>query len=352
MAAEGTAFRAESGARLRTAEAPQSPVILAGFEHPQPAMSAEVLNALVAAYFDYRAEILGAEPTDDRADLRGELEAEFAAARDALRAYLQVNNLTGFAADRDTLRQLYQSASAELLLTRSRLKQAEAQLANYREQIKSIEPEREAVAGSPVQDALQALYLERQEKLTRYRAGSRVIAELDNRIAQLEVEPGASEGLVRREPNPLHEQIEASIATLTAQVQALRSQASDLDRQIATFEESQRRLVALEPELENLERRRAAAEQALRAFEAREAEARARGESPRTAGGVRLLEPATPPVRGESLRLPAALFAAVLALIIALAAGMAKAFTRPGFATPGSAVRTLGLPVLASVQKY
>ena len=47
------------------------------------------------------------------------------------------------------------------------------------------------------------------------------------------------------------------------------------------------------------------------------------------------------------------LIAAVLvAAFAALIAGMMRALTRRGLATPGSAERTLGLPVLASVQKY
>lgn len=340
---------AEIAARFRTTGAPQNPVILAEFEHPQAAMSAEMLNALVAAYFDYRAEILGEAPAGGSGEMRAQLEEEYAKARDAVRAYLLDNGLTDFAADRDTLRQLYQSASGELLQTRSRLKQAEAQLANYREQIESIPPERELQVDAPGQDALLALKLERQEKLTRFRADSRVIEDLDDRIGQIETDLGTKAGGVRREPNPLYEQIEASIATLTSQVQALRSQEEELSAQITAIEESQRRLVALEPELETLERRKAAAELALSVH----TERAARGEgAPGAAGSIRLLEPATPPVRGESLKLPAAIFAAVLALLVALAAGLAKAFTRRGFATPGSAERTLGLPVLASVQKY
>ena len=57
-------------------------------------------------------------------------------------------------------------------------------------------------------------------------------------------------------------------------------------------------------------------------------------------------------MEGVSLKLPAIILTLILAGLAALAAGLVRAMTRTGFATPGSVERTLGLPVLAAIQKY
>ena len=113
------------------------------------------------------------------------------------------------------------------------------------------------------------------------------------------------------------------------------------------------RLFELEPALRELERSRLVAEKAAFAFSEREVDARARSEMTRRgASAIRVLEPATPRVEGVSLKLPAIILTLILAGLAALAAGLVRAMTRSGFATPGSVERTLGLPVLAAIQKY
>jgi uncharacterized protein involved in exopolysaccharide biosynthesis len=341
---------------LSVTVADMNPVLTAEFRHAHAAMSAELLNAMIEAYLGYRADINTDTRTDDFREQRERFEQDLAEADQAIRAYLATNNLTDHAAERDTLRGLYQSASGELLVAQSRLRQAEAQLANYRVQIDSIAPEQDLYVEDSSQQTLLALQLERQEKLSRYRAGSRVIEELDRRIEQAEAfldTHGNTVGIVRRGPNPLYQQVEASIATLQSEVQALGGQVAELKSQIAAFEGRQRRLVELEPALQELERSRQVAEKAAVAFSEREVDARARSEMTRRgASAIRVLEPATPPVEGASLTIPVTLLTLIIASLAALAAGLMRAVTRSGFATPGSVERTLGLPVVAAIQTY
>jgi uncharacterized protein involved in exopolysaccharide biosynthesis len=87
----------------------------------------------------------------------------------------------------------------------------------------------------------------------------------------------------------------------------------------------------------------------LKAFTARQAENRAADEIAR--GGddsVRVLDRVQPPTEGTSLRKPAFVLAFLFAGFTALCAGLLRAFLRPGFASAGSAGRTLELPVLAT----
>lgn len=347
---------AATQADFRAGIAAGGPVISARFRHADAAISAEMLNALIEAYIAYRADLSGANRTVDLPQQRERLEQDLANADQAIRAYLAENNLTDLAAERATLQVLYQSASTELLLTQSRARQAEARLANDLDQIETIAPEQELYVEDSSRQTLLALMLERQEKLSRYRSDSRIIAEIDKRIEQMEAfmdARGDAAGTVRRGPNPLYQQVEASIATLQSEVQALRGQEAELKSQIAAFEGRQRRLAGLEPALQELERDRQAADRAVAAFSGREADARAREEMTlRGAGSVRVLEPARAPVEGVSLKVPVVLIALILASFAALLAGVLRALTRSGFATPGAVERTLGLPVVAAIREY
>lgn len=204
--------------------------------------------------------------------------------------------------------------------------------------------------------ALAALKREREEKLSRYLPDSRIIQDLNRRIAQAEIDVAAqapAEGAVLRVPNLLYQQVEASVALLKADARALRGQEAELASQIAGFEARLRQLVDLVPGMTQLERQREMAEAALRAASERAAKDRSRTEGlGKGSRAVRKLDEAAAPTRGTSLKAPAALLTLLTALLAALGAGLVHALTRRGLATPGSVQRTLGLPVVAAVRKY
>lgn len=142
------------------------------------------------------------------------------------------------------------------------------------------------------------------------------------------------------------------MATLQSEVQALRGQAAELRTQIAGFEGRQRRLVELTPDMQELERRRDVAERSIKALSEQEVDVRTRNAMTlRGANTIRILDPASPPVTGTSLKAPALLLGLLLAALAALAVGLMQAVSKRGFATPGSLERTLGLPVLAVIGK-
>lgn len=341
---------------IAVSAAPDNPVITAQFRHRQASMSAEMLNAIAEAYLAYREEVFADDRDAGIRDQQARLEKNLSEAEQAIRDYLVGNDLTNLAAERETLQQLYRTASAELLQTQSRLRQAQAQLAGYEAQIKTIEPQLSLNVEDAAEQALAALKREREEKLSRYLPDSRVIQDLNRRIRQEEdqlasrAKPGA---VLRGGPNPVFQQIGASIVALQSDIRALRGQEADLSSQIAGFEARQRQLVELVPGLQQLERQREASEAAVRAYLGQAAQERARTELMRQGGeAVRVLEAAMRPVDGASLKIPAVLLALALASLLALAAGLTRVYTRRGLATPGAAERTLGLPVVASIRSY
>ncbi len=333
-----------------------SPLIIARYTHPQAAMSAEMLNAMVQGYLDYRLDVFapGLSETPD-AQLR-KAEEELASAEAAIRDYLMLHDLTDLAAESETLQQLGRAARSELLQVQSRLRQARAQLAGYEAQLANIAPELVLQSQSAGEKSLAALKQAREEKLSQSPPDLRGVEDLNRRIAEAEIEQADNqqvEGVAAGVPNPLYQQVEASVAMLRADVRALNAQVAELSKQAAGFDDRLRDLMQLMPELTQLERRREVAEAALRAVSLQTVQARAAAEAAQTGGeAVRLLEVAAEPVRGESLRAPAAITAVLVAGFVALLAGLVHVFTRRGFATPGSVQRTLGLTVAAAVPKY
>ncbi len=335
--------------------APKTQIIGTSFEHKDARVSADMLNAIVASYLEYRAEVFGTGNSSGFAAQREQFEAQLLETEDELRAFLGANNIGDFVAERATAVELYQSASGELLATESKLRQVEGQLRVFRKQIETIEPQQDLYVEDSTRQALLTLQLEREEKLTRFLEGSRTIQELDKRISKtktyLESQDGPV-GTVRRGPNPLYQQIESSLKNLSAEAAAFRGQRQELKRQIGNFESRQRRLMNLEPEYKNLLRRRDLLDRNVRSFAEREVESRAYTELvQQNVDNIRVIERATAPVKGDSLKLPILALSFLLAAFSALVAGLIRTFTRNGFSTAHSVERTLNLPVLASVRK-
>lgn len=335
--------------------APKTPVIGAVFEHKEARLSAEVLNAIIASYLDYRSDVFAGTRTSGFAGQREQFEADLADTERDLTEFLAQNGIGDFLSEKETAKELYQTASGELLKTESRLRQVEGQLKAFREQIENIAPQQNMYVDDSTRQSLLALQLEREELLTRYRPDSRTIVEIDKRIEKTEnylAEQTEPVGTVRRGPNPLYQQIESSLNTLQAESAALRNQRQELMRQIADFEGRQRRLTDLEPEYQELLRRRELLDRNVRSFAEREVEARTHSQLVQeSVDNIRVLQDARMPIKGSSLKLPIAALALLLAGFTALMAGLLRAFSRNTFSTAHSVERTLNLPILASVPK-
>ncbi len=336
--------------------APKTPVITTTFTHENPDVAAEILNAITGEYLRYRSRIFSSSNSSGLSVQREQFEASLVGAEDSIRKFLMANGLGSFEGERQTIDELYRTASGELLVTESRLKTAAAQLDAYRKQIGSVPAEQDLYVEDASAQRLVELKLEREEKLTRYRADSTVIRGIDKQIEQTEAYLKAQDrpsGITRRGPHPLYADIEKSINTLQSESDALRAQQSELRSQIKGFEKRQQRLVELEPAYQELVRRRNLMAQNVEGFAEREIEARASSELvQQNVDNIRLLEPASIPIRGSSLKMPVAALAFLFAAFTALMAGLMKALSSRKFSTARSVERTLGVPVMASVKKY
>ena len=276
-------------------------------------------------------------------------------ADDEIRNFLIDNKIGDFAAEQLAAQALFAAVTDELFKTESRISAVRGQLTTLTRQIGETAPLVDIFVEDSTEQALLDLQLERQELLSRYKEDARPVQAVDARIAQVEAyiaQQSGAVGTVRRGPNPVYQDIETRNSMLEAEATALTGQRQELLRQRTAIEARQRRITELEPRWQALLRKRELLTENVHNFASREIEARSLTElAQQDADNIRVLEPAMPPAKGKSMKLPVAVLSLLFAGFTALMAGLLRAFTRPGLSTAGSVERATGLPVIAAVRK-
>ncbi|MEH6695713.1 MAG: hypothetical protein V7675_11740 [Hyphomonas sp.] len=330
--------------------ASNAPVMTVSYRNSDPEAAAEVLNAVIGVYIKYRSDVLSRPEPEAAPEVeRSTLERRLMDSETAISVFLNEEGISSFEAERETVQALYQTASADLLATDSRLRQVESQLTAYRSQIRGIRPRQELFVEDTTGQTLLDMKLEREALLVTNLPGSDAVQEMNRRIDRAEAFIATLDqpvGTVRTGPNPRYEQMLGRIDDLKAEAAALTDQQAALSRQIAAFKERQAKLAALAPRYNELMRKRDVLEQDMMSTPGSGAGTDAwQGEE------VRVLEPASVPTEPAATRAMLAALAFAVALGAALCAGILKALTRTGFATRRSVERTLDLPVLATARE-
>lgn len=342
------------GKRLHVSSAPKSSILRMTFSHENPKIAADTLNAFVAAYLDYRREVLGGGAVEGLTEQRGVIEGRFAEADRALREFLARNALGDFDVALASTAKLYSDVSDKLSEVEASQREAEAKSAGLSNQLADTAPEIELYTESGSQQELFNLKLQRDELLTRYRPDSRAVQDLDRKIASMEAflksQPVA--GMRRVGQNPTWQAIEADRAKATADSVAFAARAAELRRQKAEIDQRRLALAALEPEYRKLRRDRDALDTSASQFATREQNERARSElAQRSVDNISIYEAARPPAKGSSPKRAIAAAIALFGLLTALVVGVLRIWGTRTFPTAGSLERTLGLPVFASVRE-
>lgn len=334
--------------------APNSPVIDVGYRHKDPDTAAEVLNAAMAAYLNYRAELFGARPVDRLTAQRKQAESKLLEAEDAIRAFLKSNRIGDFTSERATAQGLFATISGELSTVRARASAVDGQVAKTRAQLANTPAELDLFIEDSSDQTLMNLKVEREQLLSRYTPDSRAVQNIDRQIAQVEAylanQDGPS-GLVRSGPNPTYQALETALNTAEAEAESLAGQRLELETQLAQISAKLNQFTQLEPDWNELIRNRDLLEQNVRALAERAQQQGAiDGITSDEAESVTVIEPARVPLRGTSLRRPVAILSLLFAGFSGLMAGLIWVFTRRGFATPNSLQRTTSLPVIGAVR--
>jgi polysaccharide biosynthesis protein PslE len=330
--------------------APQTPAIGLSFEHRNPEIAAQTLNALVAEYLEHRRtvlvggefEALSAETTD--------LSARAATASTALAAFLTEHEIGDFESELAALAARSGDIETQMLDAQTRRREAEARAAALRSRYQAEPEQIELYAESDARRDLVAAQMEREQLLSRYQPDAMPVREVDRRIAQLEsfLAGGDPPSVTRRGANPVRQDIASQLYAMEAEARAQRGRETALTQQRTEVRTRIREMQALEPRFRQLQRERTTLETNAGTFATRAEEARTRSQMlGRATDNISPVEQASVPTQGRSLRWPIMIVTLLIAGIVAVAAGLSRALMRRSFPTPSSAGRTLDAPVLA-----
>lgn len=342
------------GDGLTVGASPLSPIIGVSYESDDAELSARVLNTVIDQYLTYRREVFQDRATPAIQSQRRAFQDALAEADRAYEQFLASNDLGDFATARATLAATYQSVFTERLSIQAQLNQSGQRLATLQAQLAQTPAEiaLQQDLNIAAQDQILQLRTERENLLARYRPDSQPVREIEGRIAQLQgyVGQGGAVGVrdVRTGPNPVWIELETTRISTQAERDSLAARLAVLDRQVADIRARQARLTQLESQNAALAGEREILTASIREFQQRETQSRASSQLVAAgADNVTVIERAQPPSRGSSLKAPLLAAVFLFAGFTALCVGLLRIFTRRGFATAGSAGRTLELPVLA-----
>ncbi|OYW92937.1 MAG: lipopolysaccharide biosynthesis protein [Caulobacterales bacterium 32-67-6] len=329
----GQAIRGmETSLKIQTA--PDTPIVRLVFTHEDPKTAALVLNTLLEEYLIFRRTVLVEANGPAMALQRQAFETRLEEADAAYEAFLTSNRIADFVAEKAALSQLQSQIEQQKYLTEAQLQDRSGRLAALQAQMGQVEPEVGLYrdVNNAASDKLITLKLQREDLLGRYRADAQPVRELDAQIARLEA--GIAEG------RTTGDQLQAEVAALRQSLEALNAQMGQLlERRL--------KLAELEPRFQALSLDRDVLQANVRDFAVREEQNRAAREIAAASNdNIRIVQRATPPARGSSLKKPVLVLAFLFAGFTALCAGLLRMFLRPGLPTPASASRTLDLPVL------
>ncbi len=339
----------------KVATAPDTPVIRISYANKNRDVAAKVLNTLLEEYLVYRRNVLTEVTSPALVAQRQRFEGQLAQADEAYQNFLNSNRIGDFVAEKASLSQLQAQIEQQALQTEAQLQDRVGRLGALDRQLGLVSPEISLYRdqNNTASDRLVQMKIQREDLLSRYRPDARPVQDLEAQIAQLEAAVAAGraqgEGARRIGVNPVFQTVQTERIQLAAEVQALRQSYAEMERQLREITERRLRLASLEPSFQELSLNRDVLQANVRDFTVREQQSRAAQEiAAYSNDSIRIVERATAPTKGVSLKKPAFVLAFLFAAFTGLCAGFLRAFTRPGLPTARAASRTLNLPVLGA----
>jgi uncharacterized protein involved in exopolysaccharide biosynthesis len=343
------------GHGLKVETTPALPIIRLTYDDHDPQRAALILNTLLEEYLVYRREVLLAPTAGALDDQRRAFAHRLAEEDAAYQTFLSTNQIGDFEADKASLSQLAAQLEQQQLTTDAALREKAGRIGAIDAELDAMAPEvglyRDADPTAAAK--LADLRVQREALLSRYKPDAQPVKDMDAQIAQLESGIAAgrtsSKGPERTGPNPIYQTFQTEKLQLSAEIAGLRQTGATLADEMAQLTERRLRLAQLEPQYQSLNIDRDALQNNVKDLTAKAEESEASQQiAQATNDNIRIIERATPPTEGKSLRKPVLMLALAFAAFSALCAGLLRMFLRPGMPTPASAGRTLDLPVLGA----
>jgi uncharacterized protein involved in exopolysaccharide biosynthesis len=312
-----------------------------------------VLNTLLSDYLVYRRKVL-LDPTAAALDQqKRSFQDRLDQADTAYENFLTNNRIGDFEAEKTSLSQLQGQIEQQQYAAAAELKERLGRMSGLESGLSQIAPQVDLYrdADNTAAAKLLDLKIQREALLAKYQPTAQPVRALDAQIAQLDsaISQGRAhgEGILRTGANPVYQTLQTEKLQLVAEISALKESLAALQEQTAELTERRLRLAGLEPRFDALSRDRDVLQANVKDFTVKEEQSQASQEiSASTNDNIRIVEKATAPTEGVSLRKPILAVSFLFAIFSAVCAGLLRVLLRPGLPTPATAARTLELPVL------
>jgi len=340
---------------LKIDTAPGLSVARLTYQNSDPQIAALVLNTLLEEYLAYRRSILQTPAAGAFDNQRHAFEQRLAQEDTAYQNFLSSNQIGDFDADKTALSQLAATVEQQQYANDTALNEKTAHLSAIDAELASLAPETSLYHDTDptAQAKLADLKVQREGLLSRYKPDAQPVKDMEAQIARLEAGIAAghtlTKGPERTGLNPVYQTFQTEKLQLTAEVAGLRQTGAALSDEMSKLTERRLRLAQLEPQYQNLNLDRDVLQANVKDLTAKAEESEAAQDvAAATNDNIRIIERATPPTTGKSLKVPVLVLGIVFALFSALCVGLLRVFLRPGLPTPAAASRTLDLPVLGA----
>ena len=343
------------GRNLKIDTAPGLSVARLTYQNSDPKLAALVLNTLLEEYLAYRRSILQTPAAGAFDNQRHAFEQRLAQEDTAYQNFLSSNQIGDFEADKTALSQLAATLEQQQYANDTALNEKTAHLAAIDAELADLSPETSLYHDTDptAQAKLADLKVQREGLLSRYKPDAQPVKDMDAQIERLEAGIAAGRTLTKGQErtglNPVYQTFQTEKLQLTAEVAGLRQTGAALSDEMSKLTERRLRLAQLEPQYQNLNLDRDVLQANVKDLTAKAEESEAAQDvAAATNDNIRIIERATPPTTGKSLKVPVLVLGIVFALFSALCVGLLRVFLRPGLPTPAAASRTLDLPVLGA----
>jgi uncharacterized protein involved in exopolysaccharide biosynthesis len=335
---------------------PNTTVIKLNLTNKDPQVAADALNKLIDEYLNYRREVLFEDRSKGLGGQADEFTNQLEAVQKELNNFLVSNNLADYDADKKSILDQLAATRTELWATMSRRAEAEGRY-SVTNDVWGREPSQIRLSfESDNSKRLLELQQQLSELLTKYTEQSQPVQDMRRRIAALNevlMSPqGQMSGVEKTGPNPVRDSLATDRARSGADLRAVKDREEVLKRQVNELESRAVSIAMLRPQYEEMMRRKAVLEDQVKQFASRElaADAQARLNA-MSNDNIRVIERAIAPTKGKSLKKFVALGAIMFGLFCGIVAGIIRALSRSSFPTSGAVGRTLGVPVLATINR-
>ena len=335
---------------------PNTTVIRLSMSNKNPEMAAKALNELINEYLIYRRMVLFENRTPGFEEQTDEFSKELASVNNQISEFLKTNNISDFDAENTNLQNLLATTRQSLYDATSKLSEAEGRYSSTSTAYSRLPSEIRLSFETDNSKRKMELQQQLSELRTKYTEQSRPVREMKQRIAAvdsvLNSDAGMNSGTVRTGPNPVKDSIATDRARNMAEVAAAKDRQEVLVAQVKQLQDRAMKLSSLRPQYEDLMRRKGVLDDQVKQFATRAANAKAQNQmAHKSNDNIRIIERASVPTKGKSMKKIAILGSILFAAFTALIAGILHALLSNNYPTPKSVGRTLGLPVLATVTR-